>query len=275
MSTFRGVITSLGKQKFIFASERIVRVMTLEKKNIKNIEGKEMVVVNHLVVPYYHLSNILRVPFTQNESTKISIVVLKSADEMLAVGVDTVEYEEEVMVKSLGKQLEKVQNISGVSLLASDMPALILNISDIFKSLGTVSFKTTIAPKKEILLKEKSKILVVDDSPTTRALLQNVLEMVGYNIVAAVDGLEAFEILKKEHFDLLVSDVDMPRMNGFELTESIRKDTKISELPIILVTSLESESDKEKGMHAGANAYLSKSTFDQNNLIDNIQSLID
>ena len=273
LSTFRGVITSFAQRKYIFASERIARVMTIEKKNVKNIEGKEMVVVEGRVVPFYHLSNILGLALEQNDSADIAVVVITFGDETLAVGVDSVEYEEEVMVKSLGKQLERVQNVAGATMLASDVPALILNVSDIFKSVGSVSLKT-VAPQKDVL-KRKAKILVVDDSPTTRALLQNILEMVGYDVVAAVDGMDAFETLKKESFDLVVSDVDMPKMNGFELTESIRKDPKTSDLPVILVTSLESDSDKEKGMNAGANAYLVKSAFDQNNLIDNIQSLID
>lgn len=273
MSTFRGVVTSLGEQKFIFASERIVRVMTIAKESIKIVEGKEMIAYEHLVVPFYHLSTLLELPSFLSESSDLAVVVIKYANEMLAVGVDAVEYEEEVMVKSLGKQLTHVHAISGASLLASDVPALILNTSDIFKSLGSIT-KRSVTPKKEVI-KKKSKILVVDDSPTTLALLQNILEMVGYEVAVAVDGLQAFEMLKKESFDLVVSDVDMPKMNGFELTEAIRADSHMPELPVILVTSLESLEDKERGMHSGANAYLIKSTFEQSNLIENIQQLID
>jgi two-component system chemotaxis sensor kinase CheA len=273
MATFRGVVISLEKQKYIFPSEHIERVMSVRRNSIQNVGGKEMVVVDHHVIPFYHLNTVLELPSPQNESSAVSVVVIASANEMLAIGVDVIEYEEEVMVKSLGKQLSRVKNIAGAALLASDVPALILNVSDLFKSVTTVSLKRS-APKKE-LLKRKQRILVVDDSPTTRALLQNIMEMVGYDVVTAVDGLDAFETLKKEAFDVVVSDVDMPRMDGFELTTSIRADTRNSELPIILVTSLESAEDKEKGMHAGANAYIVKSTFDQNNLIENIQLLID
>jgi len=273
MATFRGVVTSLGNQKFIFPSEHIARVMSVGYDRIKNIEGKEMVVVDSHIVPFYHLKSILELSSSQTESIAVSVVVIASANEMLAIGVERIDYEEEVMVKSLGKQLSRVKNIAGVALLASDVPALILNVSDLFKSVGTVFLKRA-APEKEVL-KRKRRILVVDDSPTTRALLQNIMEMVGYDVVAAVDGLEAFEILKKEMFDVVVSDVAMPRMDGFELTASIRADAQLRELPIILVTSLESAEDKEKGMRAGADAYIVKSTFDQNNLIENIQLLID
>ena len=273
MATFRGVVVSLMNQKYIFPSERIFRVMSVGHERIKNVEEKEMVVVDHHVIPFYHLSTILELPTPYIESSSVSVVVIASGNELLAIAVEAIDYEEEVMVKSLGKQLSRVKNIAGVALLASDIPALILNVSDIFKSVGMVSLKSAV--QKKAVQKQKSRILVVDDSPTTRALLQNIMEMVGYDVVSAVDGLDAFEALQKEPFDLVVSDVDMPRMNGFELTESIRRDSKNAELPIILVTSLESEEDKEKGMRAGANAYIVKSTFDQNNLLENIQLLID
>ena len=272
MATFRGVATSLNNQKYIFPSEHIFRVMRVGHERIKNVEGKEMVVVDHHVIPFYSLNTILELSSPFLESSSISVVVISSGTELLAIAVEAIDYEEEVMVKSLGKQLSRVKNIAGAALLASDIPALILNVSDIFKSVGMISLKKE--THTNVGLKRKPKILVVDDSPTTRALLQNIMEMVGYDVVSAVDGMDAFETLKKERFDLVISDVDMPKMNGFELTEAIRSDTLHSELPIILVTSLESEEDKEKGMRSGANAYIVKSTFDQNNLIENIQLLI-
>jgi two-component system chemotaxis sensor kinase CheA len=188
-------------------------------------------------------------------------------------GVVVIEYEEVVLVKSLGKQLLRVRNIAGAALLSSDVPALILNVSDLFKSAG-MPIIAAAAPQQEGV-ERKARILVADDSPTTRALLQNIMEMAGYEVRAAGDGLDAFERLKAETFDLVVSDVDMPRMNGFELTGSIRSDTRLAELPVVLVTSMESQEDREKGMRAGANAYIVKSTFDQNNLLETVQWLIE
>ena len=121
---------------------------------------------------------------------------------------------------------------------------------------------------------KKRKLLVADDSPTTRILLKNILEIAGYDVVSVNDGIEALIELKKGGFDLLVSDIQMPRMNGFELTESVRSDKVLSELPVVLVTALESTEDKQKGMEAGADAYIIKSAFDQNNLMETIQWLI-
>ncbi|MCK9373544.1 MAG: response regulator [Sulfuricurvum sp.] len=272
MATFRGVVTSLNGQKFVFPSEHIVRVLREECQKIQNVESKEMLLIDHHVVPLYSLYTLLEWPVSQNGSSAVSAVVIGSANEMMAIRVDAIEVEDEVMVKSLGKQLSRVKNIAAAALLSSDTVALILNVSDLFKSAGMVVPAHT-APKKEAI-KQKRRLLIADDSPTTRALLQNIMEMVGYDVVAAVDGLDAYEKLKQATFDLVVSDVDMPRMNGFELTESIRSDGQLSELPVVLVTSLESAEDRGKGMHAGANAYIVKSTFDQNNLIETIQWLI-
>lgn len=273
MATFRGIQTSLKGQKFIFPIEHVAFVMTAERNTITHIEGKEIIIIDHHVVPFYLLSDILELDAASNESTVLSVVVIVLGANMLAIGVDAIDCEEEVMVKSLGKQLSRVKNIAGATLLPSDVPALILNISDIFKSAGMVSVKRVI-PEKEIM-KRKQKILVADDSLTTRTLLKNIMEMSGYEVRTAFDGLDAYEILKKEPFDLVISDVDMPRMNGFELTESIRADSQLSDLPVVIITSLESSEDKERGMHAGANAYIVKSSFDQNMLSENIKWLLD
>jgi two-component system chemotaxis sensor kinase CheA len=117
-------------------------------------------------------------------------------------------------------------------------------------------------------------VLVVDDSITTRTMEKNLLETAGYQVRLAVDGVEAWMLVKSEEFDLVLSDVDMPRLDGFELTARIRADRKLAELPVVLVTALESREDKERGIEVGANAYIIKSSFDQSNLLEIIRRLV-
>jgi two-component system chemotaxis sensor kinase CheA len=117
-------------------------------------------------------------------------------------------------------------------------------------------------------------ILVVDDSITTRTMERNLLEAAGFRVWVAADGADAWTALRTEAFDLVVSDVDMPRMDGFELTARIRADRELADLPVILVTALESREDRERGIEAGANAYIVKSSFDQSNLLEIIRRLI-
>ena len=124
--------------------------------------------------------------------------------------------------------------------------------------------------------KKKSRftVMVVDDSITTRALEKNILESNGYKVVTAIDGTDALEVLKNKKVDLVVSDIQMPRMDGFDLTSSLKKHKKFQDLPVVLVTSLESKEDRERGIECGADAYITKGTFDQGNLLDTIKQLI-
>jgi two-component system chemotaxis sensor kinase CheA len=121
---------------------------------------------------------------------------------------------------------------------------------------------------------EPWKILVAEDSITSRMLLKNILETAGYQVTVAVDGVEAYTRAKSGEFDLIVSDVDMPMMNGFELTLKVKNDAKLNNIPVVLVTSLESRDDRERGIEVGADAYIIKSSFDQGNLLDVIKKLI-
>ena len=119
------------------------------------------------------------------------------------------------------------------------------------------------------------RILVVEDSVTSRALLQTILERAGYLVQTAVDGMEALAMLKEHEFDMVVSDVDMPRMNGFTLTEKIRADVRISALPVVLVTSLDSPEDQKHGITVGADAYIMKTSFEKSRLLEVIRSLLE
>jgi two-component system chemotaxis sensor kinase CheA len=116
-------------------------------------------------------------------------------------------------------------------------------------------------------------VLVVDDAVTTRAMERGLLELAGYQVKVAVDGVDAWTTLKTERFDLVVSDVDMPRMNGFELTQRIRADETLQDLPVVLVSALEGREDQERGIEVGANAYVVKSSFEQSNLLEIIHRL--
>jgi two-component system chemotaxis sensor kinase CheA len=158
--------------------------------------------------------------------------------------------------------------------LGSGRVAPILNVADLMKSAFA---KTTGAaasvPVSEGAAATRRKVLVVEDSITSRTLLKNILESAGYGVATAVDGVDAFAQLKSGQFDVVVSDVDMPRMNGFELTARIRSDQALVDLPVVLVTALGSKEDRERGIDAGANAYIVKSSFDQSNLLEVVKRL--
>jgi two-component system chemotaxis sensor kinase CheA len=149
----------------------------------------------------------------------------------------------------------------------------ILNVADLLRSARKLS-STPLKPITAIAAAEASKILVVDDSITSRMLLKSILESAGYAVTIAVDGLEAFTLVRAERFDLVVSDVEMPRLDGFDLTARIRADPKLAKLPVVLVTARETREDREHGIGVGASAYLVKSSFDQSDLLGAVRRLI-
>jgi len=168
-----------------------------------------------------------------------------------------------------------VRNIAAATLLGSGRVAPILNVADLLKSArkvpGTAARKILVTATSQTVTR---RILVVEDSITSRMLLKTILEAAGYNVETALDGMEGFSRLRTEHFDLLVSDVEMPRLNGFDLTAQIRADQKLAELPMVLVTALKTREDRERGIDAGANAYIVKGSFDQSNLLETVRRLI-
>jgi len=272
MATFRGVVCRVGEEFYVFPSQRVSRALALSVEELKSVEGQLALSYEEHVIPFHMLHAILEHPVDISELSELFVIVLEMGKEKIAIGVDKILFEEEIILKGIGSQLQRVKNISGAAMIGASQAALVINVVDIFQS-----FKATISSTPRHTKAQESianAIMIVDDSPTTRALLQNILEIAGYSVTSASDGVEAMQKLKEQRIDLVVSDVDMPHMNGIELTKSIRSTKEFEELPIILVTSLESSEDKQQGMEAGADAYIVKSTFDQNNLLEKIAWLI-
>lgn len=278
IATFRGVLISAGDQEFVLPTMYVERVMRIKPTALKMVENREVVVINGLPVSLVRMSSVLGLKAMDELSDGyLQLVILSVIETRIAFVVDRVHHELEVLFKSLGPQLTRVRNISGATVLGSNRVVPILNVPDIIKSavssaqasiassLNNALAKTDLAP---------SSILIVEDSITTRMLLKNILEGAGYLVQTATDGLDALTQIKKGRFDIVLSDVDMPRMNGFDLTSKIRKDVMTKDLPVILITALASREDQERGIDVGANAYIVKSMFDQNNLLDVVKRLI-
>lgn len=203
-------------------------------------------------------------------------MLLGTAEKRIAFSIDKVVNEQEVLVKSLGKQLSRVRNIAGATVLGSGQVIPILNVSDLMKSAVHVSGASIVRKVKseQADMTTRKSILLVEDSVTSRMLLKGILESAHYDVKTAVDGVEAFTMLRTEPFNLVVSDVEMPRMDGFDLTAKIRGDSELEEMPVVLVTSLEAREHRERGIEVGANAYIVKSSLEQSNLLEVVQRLI-
>ncbi len=278
LATFRGVIVRLAEQLFVLPTANVERVVRVDKKEIKTVENRETIELSGEAVSLVRLADVLELSqnVTSDSADNVPVVVLTSAENRIAFLVDGVLNEQEVLVKTLGKQLARVRNVAGAAILGTGKVVLILNILDLMKSAVQVSVaavKPVVAPAEEKEAKGQS-VLVVEDSITAQTLLKNIMEAAGYDVATAVDEVDAFTQLRTGEFDIVVSDVDMPRMNGFDLTARIRSDKKLADLPVVLVTALDSREDRERGIEVGANAYIVKSSFDQSNLLEVVRRLI-
>ena len=279
LTMFRGVLIRVDEHLFLLPTTNVERVVRVNKEGIKTVENRETIQLNGQAVSLVRLGDALELPRkspTSDSADSMPVVVLGSAEKRIAFLVDEILNEQEVLVKSLGKQLSRLRNIAGATVLGTGKVVPILNVPDLMKSAvrsSAVAVKPAAPPLEEKEAERKS-VLVVEDSITARTLLKNVLEATGYDVKTAVDGVDAFTQLRTSEFDIVVSDVDMPRMNGLDLTAKIRSDKKLADLPIVLVTALDSREDRERGIDVGANAYIVKSSFDQSNLLEVIRRLI-
>jgi two-component system chemotaxis sensor kinase CheA len=284
LSTFRGVLVRTGEYLYAIPTVNVERTVRINKEDIKTVENRETFMLNQDIIATVKLSDALGLndkakgSLSQKENTPsntdfIQIIVLIQSNKRIGFKVDEIIDEHQILVKDLGKQLRRVRNISGATVLGSGTVVPVINVSDLMESaIRGVKTKVTIG---EVKASEKLyRILVTEDSITSRALIKDILETAGYAVETAVDGVDGYTKALIGEFDLIVSDVDMPRMNGFELTTKIRNDKKLCELPVVLVTALETREDREHGIDVGANAYIIKSSFDQSNLLDVIQKLL-
>jgi two-component system chemotaxis sensor kinase CheA len=277
LATFKGILVSAGGQSFVIPTAKIERIARVRREDIRTVENRETIALDGQAVALARLDEVLALPPRAEEGGFAEVVVLGSAEKRIGFVVEAVLSEQEVLVKSIGKPLVRVRNVAGATILGSGRPAVILNTADLLKSavnLAGAGGARTARAAETAEEKRVRNILVVDDSVTSRMLLKNILESSGYSVVTAIDGVDALTALKSREFDLLVSDVEMPRMDGFDLTAKVRADKELAELPVVLVTALGSREHQERGIDVGANAYIVKSSFDQSNLLDVIRKLI-
>jgi two-component system chemotaxis sensor kinase CheA len=275
LATFRGVLVMAAEHLFIIPTVNVERTIRVKRAEISTVENRDTLSINSVTMPLAKLANILELSEKMEERPVMNVLILESQGKRMGFTVDEILNEQEVLIKNLGWPLARIRNIAAATVLGSGKVVPVLNVSDLVKS-------AVIAPDRPAkpasagdgVAAARKSVLVVEDSITSRMLLKNILETSGYLVVTAVDGIDAITRLKTEKFDAVVSDVDMPRMNGFNLTEKIRGDKKLAEIPVVLVTALDSHEDRERGIDVGANAYIVKSNFDQSNLIETLKRLI-
>ena len=278
LATYRGVEVRVDDWRFVLPTLGVERVIGVDRASVTTIAGRATVSIGGAHVPLVALRDVLELPAApagRSEGGRLVAAVLGAGPGRVAFEVDAVSASQEMLVKPLGKCLARVRNVQGATILAGGAIAPVLNVHDLLRSATKVARQGRLdLAAGEGATSRQARILVADDSITGRALLKDVLEMAGYRVRTAVDGVDAWTKLASEPFDILVSDVEMPRLNGLELTALIRAHKTLTDLPIVLVTALGSSEDRQRGVEAGANAYILKRGFDQAVLLGAVRRFV-
>jgi len=264
--------------------EFVQEATLVASEDVFSIDGRPAIRIDGQPVSVARLADLLELPSGQASNPgaqgnarpaggRLLCILLTVGQERFGVFVDALLDEQEVMLKPLGGLLKRVRNVSGATILGTGEICMVLNPPDLLRSIKKAPLLDTPAPPTG--REERRKlILLAEDSLTTRTQEKRILEGAGYEVVTAVDGADAFSKLGTRPFDVVVSDVEMPNMDGLALAARIRADPKYRELPILLVTSLASEEDRRRGIEVGANAYLTKGTFEQKALLETLRRLV-
>ncbi|MFQ5559825.1 MAG: response regulator [Nitrospinota bacterium] len=276
LQTTQALKVSINENIFFLPMSNVETIINVSEKDLLNFDGYNTITFRNTNIPYNKLSTILNM---EEKETAFELrkpaAILYFGNTQIAVGVDRFLGEEEILVKELGHFFKRVKNVFGITIMSNGHIAPILNIQDLMhvvKAGGhTKPQKPAKTPEKD---SRKLPILVVDDSMMTRTMEKNIIESYGFDVITAVDGQDALLKLREQAFSVVVTDIQMPNMDGLELTSRIKEDERHKNMPVVLLTALESVADKKKGLMAGADAYIIKSSFDHSNLMKTIKRLI-
>ncbi|MBK6680934.1 MAG: response regulator [Ignavibacteriaceae bacterium] len=270
ISSTRGVLVKAGNFKFILESQFVEKIARIPKSRIKYFGNGYGIQLEERIIPLSIIKSDLGIDNRPVTDEVIPSVFITSKGNSLALAVDEIYEEQEIIIKPFQVPIDGIKTWSGATVLGDGRlypvlsAAYLLGIEEVNRS-----------DRKMIGNKRSVDLLVVDDSVTSRTLLLEILEFAGFKVDTAEDGVEAYRMLMSKNYDLLVSDIEMPNMNGLDLTSKVRETSSLKNLPVILVTGLAKDEDKERGIKAGANAYILKKSFDQSVLIETINFLLE
>ncbi len=278
LTRIRCILMQVGDQQFAVPSAMVVRMDKYLRDDVFTAEGRDVLLINERPMPLASLATILGVPSrSSGEEERISVIALQATDRAVAFEVDALFSEQELVLKPLGPELARARYVSGAALLGTGDVVVVLDANDLVRrASGAVLPRRRAMQMTAPVVSEQRRlrVLVVDDSITTRTLEKNILETAGFEVSVAIDGLEAWSMLPQDDFDVIISDVEMPKMTGLELCKQIKTSPQYQHIPLILLTSLGKPEQREAGLRAGANAYLVKSRFDQGELLETIQAVL-
>ncbi|MFA5505943.1 MAG: response regulator [Vulcanimicrobiota bacterium] len=271
-------VSSLG-QLFALQGHAVHALLEVDHERVESVEGRQMLEVDGEMIPIAELSDVIAqgYPVTRIDD-RISVVILKQAGRKAALVVDGFENCKKMMIRPCSVPGMPPDTFAGTVTRHDGTICLVLSAPHLLRKTVTQNTpriaRSQVAEVAEHRPDWPASILVVDDSITTRTLEKSILETHGYHVLVAMDGIEALRLLGQNRVDLVISDVEMPNLDGFGLLERMKNDQGLSEIPVVLLTSRQNREDQKKGLDLGAEAYLVKQEFDQLNLLETVRQLV-
>jgi two-component system sensor histidine kinase and response regulator WspE len=276
LSVLRAVVVDVAGEPYAFAHNRIDRLVRVPASQVRSLEHRQFVVVDGQNVGLALAAQLLDLPVSPPDNGELTMLLLSDTTGTYGLIVEGIRGEQDLVVRPLDPRLGKVPNISAAAILDDGSPVLIADVEDLIRSMDQFiqGNKLRRYDREEQDARPGKRVLVVDDSITVREVERQLLRNHGYDVTVAVDGQQGWNMVRAEHFDLVITDVDMPRMNGLELVAAMRNDPTLRAVPVVIVSYKEREQDRLRGLEVGANYYLTKSSFHDNTFLQAVTDLI-
>lgn len=277
LSVIRTMLVEVAEEPYAVPLSRIDRVLSLSRNDIKSVENLQYLEFNGENIGIVDARQIFGLGKDYKPKDRFSVVILSDRLNRYGLAVDRLISQPDLVVMKMDRKLGRIPNISSGAILEDGTPVLIIDVDDVVRSIDRITKSGEIArvsSQEQSQKKHKSHILVVDDSLTVREVERKLLENKGFKVTVAVDGIDGWNTLHRDKFDLIISDIDMPRMNGIEMVKRIKSDAKFREIPVMIVSYKDRDEDRRLGLEAGANYYLTKSSFHDDTLLEAVYDLI-
>ncbi|BAY78942.1 CheA signal transduction histidine kinase (plasmid) [Nostoc linckia NIES-25] len=278
LSVVRTLLVEIAGEPYAFGLARIEQVLMLSKSEIAVSENRPFFLLNNQPVELISARQVLELPSPAVNPDLLPVVVISDRLNHYGLVVDRFLGEHSLVVRPLDSRLGKVPNISAAALMDDGSPVLIVDVEDLVRSIAKVFSSGQLSQvnqsARQVLTKTYKRVLVVDDSITVREMERKLLENNSYKVDVAVNGIDGWNAIRGSDYDLVITDIDMPRMNGFELTSQIKAHAKLKQIPVIIVSYKDREEDRIQGLEAGADYYLTKSSFHDDTLLKAVIDLI-
>jgi two-component system, chemotaxis family, sensor histidine kinase and response regulator WspE len=278
LSVVRTLITEVGGEPYAFPLAHIIRTLKVSKEQIELLEGREHINFDGRKIGLISADQVLETGNAGATGHELSVIIMGDPGHTYGLVVDRFLAERELVVRPLDPQLGKIRDVAAGALMPDGSPVLIVDAEDLMRSMDKLTSGGQLSRVHHDgaagEAKKRKRVLVVDDSFTVREVERKLLTNRGYDVELAVDGMDGWNAVRTGHFDLVVTDVDMPRMDGFELVGLINKDSNLRSVPVMVVSYKDRDEDRQRGLEAGAAYYLTKGSFHDETLLQAVVDLI-